>query len=64
MTPEVVEQALGSIGVGGPGGAEREGPRSDEPLEGVSMLWTAEAEERLRRIPIPAIRRLVARQGK
>jgi hypothetical protein len=23
------------------------------------MLWTAEAEERLRRIPIPAIRRMI-----
>ncbi|MBI2160878.1 MAG: PCP reductase family protein [Candidatus Rokubacteria bacterium] len=26
------------------------------------MLWTAEAEERLRRIPIPAVRRMVIRR--
>ncbi len=59
VSPEVVEYALGSIR--GPGGttAEEEGARSDEPLQGVSMLWTAEAEERLRRIPIPAVRRMV-----
>jgi len=62
VTPEVVEQALGSIRVRGPGGDEQQGPRSDAPLDGVSMLWTAEAEERLRRIPIPPIRRLVAQQ--
>ena len=39
--------------------AECAGPRADAPLDGVTMLWTAEAEERLRRIPIPAVRRMV-----
>jgi hypothetical protein len=59
VTPEVVEHALGSIRSPGGASAESEGARSDEPLEGATMLWTAEAEERLRRIPIPAIRRVV-----
>ena len=59
VTPEVVEHALGSFRAPDGASAESEGGRSDEPLEGVSMLWTAEAEERLRRIPIPAIRRMV-----
>jgi len=59
VTPEVVEHALGAVRVPGGASAESEGARSDEPLQDVSMLWTAEAEERLRRIPIPAIRRLV-----
>ena len=30
--------------------------------EGLTMRWSAEAEERLRRIPIPAIRRMVVRR--
>ncbi|MBI3636295.1 MAG: PCP reductase family protein [Candidatus Rokubacteria bacterium] len=37
-------------------------PRSDEPLTGVTMLWTAEAEERLRRIPLRPIRAMVVRR--
>ena len=59
VTPEVVETALDAFRA--PGGARAQvGPaRSDEPLGTMSMLWTAEAEERLRRIPIPAIRRMV-----
>lgn len=59
VTPEVVEHALGSSRAPGGVSAESERARSDEPLESVSLLWTAEAEERLRRIPIPAIRRMV-----
>jgi hypothetical protein len=59
VTPEVVEHALGSFRAPGGPGREGQGARSDEPLQGVSMLWTAEAEERLRRVPIPAIRRMV-----
>ena len=43
-------------------GAESDGARSDEPLRDLTLLWTAEAEERLRRIPIPAIRRVVIRR--
>jgi hypothetical protein len=37
-------------------------PRSDEPLAGVTMLWTAEAEERLRRIPLRPVREMVVRR--
>lgn len=37
-------------------------PRSDGPVAGVTMLWTAEAEERLRRIPLPPVREMVARR--
>jgi hypothetical protein len=60
VTPEVVEAALG--GLPAPAGASSEGAgvRADGPLIGVTMLWTAAAEERLRRIPIPAVRRMVA----
>lgn len=36
--------------------------RSDAPLTGVTMLWTAEAEERLRRIPLPPIQAMVVRR--
>ena len=59
VTPEVVEQALRSVRPPAEGSAETEGPRADAPLQGVTMLWTAEAEERLRRIPIPPIRAMV-----
>jgi hypothetical protein len=33
--------------------------RSSEPLSGVTLPWEAAAEERLRRIPIPAVRATV-----
>ena len=59
MTPEVVEDALRSVRVPPAGSAETEGPRADAPLQGVTMLWTGEAEERLRRIPIPPIRAMM-----
>jgi len=59
VTPEVVEHALGAVGVPARARAEEAGDRSDEPLRGVSILWSAAAEERLRRIPIPAIRRMI-----
>ncbi|HBL17055.1 MAG TPA: hypothetical protein DD417_10000, partial [Elusimicrobia bacterium] len=36
--------------------------RSAEPLHGLTMLWEAAAEERLRRIPIPAVRAMVIRK--
>jgi len=42
--------------------AERGGPRADAPLQGVTLLWTADAEERLRRIPIAAVRRMVVQR--
>lgn len=59
VTPEVVEQALRSVRAPAGVSAEGQGPRSPEALRGVTMLWTAEAEERLRRIPIPPIRAMV-----
>lgn len=37
-------------------------PRADGPVAGVTMLWTAEAEERLRRIPLRPVREMVARR--
>ncbi|MBI4246286.1 MAG: PCP reductase family protein, partial [Candidatus Rokubacteria bacterium] len=37
-------------------------PRADGPVAGVTMLWTAEAEERLRRIPLAPIREMVVRR--
>lgn len=37
-------------------------PRVEGPLEGMTLLWTAEAEERLRRIPLPWIRRMVIKR--
>lgn len=49
VTPEVVEHALGAVR--STAGASPEG----DP----TMLWAAAAEERLRRIPVPPVRRLV-----
>ncbi|MBI1733925.1 MAG: PCP reductase family protein [Candidatus Rokubacteria bacterium] len=37
-------------------------PRADDPLSGVTMSWTAEAEERVRRIPLAPIRAMVIRR--
>lgn len=59
VTPEVVAHASGLLRAPAAESAESAGARLDEPLQGVTMLWTAEAEERLRRIPIPAIRRMI-----
>ncbi len=59
VTPEVVEVALGLVRASNRAAAEPPGERSNGPLEGVTMLWTAEAEERARRIPIPAVRRMI-----
>ncbi|MBI4607592.1 MAG: PCP reductase family protein [Candidatus Rokubacteria bacterium] len=62
VTPEVVDLTLGAARAGVGASPERTGARADEPLQDVTMLWTAEAEGRLRRIPIPAIRRMVIRR--
>ncbi len=62
VTPEAVADAMRAAMIPDGGRGENAGARSDEPLEGVSMLWTAEAEERLRRIPIPAVRTMVIRR--
>lgn len=42
-------------------GARRRGEKvvTPEAVEGLTMLWSTGAEERLRRIPIPAIRRMI-----
>jgi hypothetical protein len=60
VTPEAVERAMGFAA--GSGGGDAEGARSGEPLRGVTMLWEAAAEERLRRIPIPAVRAMVIKR--
>ncbi len=62
VTPEVVEDALRTVRTPGGAGAEGQGPRADEPLQGVTMLWAAAAEERLRRVPIPAVRGMVIKR--
>lgn len=59
VSGHVVDRVLGRAG--GAGGAVETGPRSDGPVAGVTMLWTAEAEERLRRIPLRPIREMTAR---
>jgi len=61
VTPEVMRAALGGISasLAHPSTAPEEAPRVEGPLEGMTLLWTAEAEERLRRIPLPWIRRMV-----
>ena len=74
VTPEVVEHALGAVPphpappdaphlFSSPPG-ERQGEGGEDKgegaaAEGLTILWSAAAEERLRRIPIPAIRRMV-----
>lgn len=61
VTPEAVERVLG--GATGPqADVPPEAPRSAGPLHGVTMLWESAAEERLRRIPIPAVRAMVIRR--
>ncbi len=60
VTPEVVEHALDSAPPYpplSPAGGEDKG--EGEAVEGLAMRWSAEAEERLRRIPIAAVRRMV-----
>ena len=62
VTPEAVERVMGSIAAGAAPSAAPQAERSAEPLHGVTMLWEAAAEERLRRIPIPAVRSMVIRK--
>jgi hypothetical protein len=61
VTPDAVDEALGAPG-GSPDPREPDGARAAGPLPGVTMLWDAAAEERLRRIPIPAVRAMVIRR--
>ncbi len=66
VTPEVVDHILtqfSQVPCTEGGGAEEAtqtvGTRDEGPLQGITMLWTAEAEERLRRVPVPFIRRTI-----
>jgi len=61
VTPEAVEQVMGLAASAAPSPTP-ETPRSAEPLHDLTMLWEAAAEERLRRIPIPAVRAVVIRK--
>ncbi len=64
VTPEVMKATLAGVSAS----PERlpptpeEAPRVEGPLEGMTLLWTAEAEERLRRIPLPWVRRMVIKR--
>ena len=63
VTPEVVEQAVRAVPPHptlSPSGGEDTGEGA--ATEGLTLPWTAAAEERLRRIPIPAVRRMVIRR--
>jgi hypothetical protein len=57
----VVDRCIGGLGRADP--SSLEGRRADGAIASVTMLWTAEAEERLRRIPLAAIRAMVVRQA-
>jgi len=59
VTPEAVEQVMGLVPGQGDPETESQAMSSSEPLSGVTLLWEAAAEERLRRIPIPAVRATV-----
>lgn len=66
VTPEVVQHILAGLSrapfrqaMPDEEATGTETSRVDGPLEGITMLWTAEAEERLRRIPIPFVRRMI-----
>ncbi len=69
VTPEVVEYILAQLSrppfrqATRTGGALEAGiARAEGPLQGNTMPWAAEAEERLRRIPIPFVRRMIIQQ--
>ena len=57
----VVDRCL--VGLGGAPGPVEGTPRADGPLQGVTMLWTAGAEERVRRIPLAPVRAMVIRRA-
>lgn len=66
VTPEVVEQVLTQFSqVSCPEdpradkASQAGAPRAEGPLPGITMLWTAEAEERLRRVPVPYVRQTI-----
>jgi hypothetical protein len=61
VTPEMVEHILAELPRVPFRQAIRaeEAPKAEGPLQGNTMPWTVEAEERLRRIPIPFVRRML-----
>ncbi len=61
ITPEVVEHILAELSRAPFGLAIRteEALRAEGPLQGNTMPWTVEAGERLKRIPIPFVRRML-----
>ena len=69
ITPEVVEQATRTIlqapfnrGAQVEETAAEQTRRLERPLEGITMHWTAEAKERVRKIPVASVRRTIARR--
>lgn len=60
VTGEVVDRYLARHRAGPD--PDEAGPRADSPVAGVTMLWTAEAEERLRRVPLAPIRTMIVRR--
>lgn len=62
VTPAAVERVMGVAAAWRPGESSTGATRTAEPLRGMRMLWEAAAEERLRRIPIPAVRARVIQQ--
>lgn len=60
VTGHVVDRVMAQLAP--PAASPETAPRSNEPLVGVTMLWTAEAEERLRRIPLRPVREMVVRR--
>jgi hypothetical protein len=60
VSGDVVDRVLAPPAAGG--GRVDAGARSGGPVAGVTMLWTAEAEERLRRIPLRPIREVTVRR--
>ena len=69
VTPEAVEGALRTIlqdpfkgGVKAEEMTAGQASRAECPLEEVTMRWTAEAEEQLRRIPVLSVRRMITRR--
>jgi len=61
VTPEAVEHVMGLAAAAVPSPTP-ETPRPAEPLHDLTMPWESAAEERLSRIPIPAVRAMVIRK--
>ena len=66
IIPEVVEQILTQFSqtpcpedLRADEASQAGAPRAEGPLPGITMLWTAEAEERLRRVPVPYVRQTI-----